>query len=394
LWSSAVAQDAQPSAGISASRPIATGELLALTAEGGVNIREANAERTVTPDELVVWGRFRESARGPLILLSDGSALAADPIGLSRDEVRVDSRLLGELVLPRNVVRGGMLRIPAEQLARDRLQDRIFQRREAQDWLLLANGDELTGQIVGQRYDAQERAELLSFKALGAEQPTDLPLHRVAAFAFDNVLVDDLTPRGKYFLAGLRDGSQLQVASVAERAGRWELALASGIKIRLEDESLREDLVAWQPLGTKVKYLSDLRTIGYKHIPFLTVQWPYFSDRNCLGGGLRAGGEVYPKGLGMHSTSRLAYAVPAGYGQFRAELALDDVSGTRGSVVFRVFTAGEDGVWKNAYESPVVRGGDAPLSMAVDPAVGGCAPNPRNERAAASRIAVAMPSVP
>jgi hypothetical protein len=366
LAGGAFAQDASTLAGISVSGPLLQGELRGFADEGGIKLRDDKGERTLTPDELVVWGRFRESERGPLIVLSDGGTLVADLLGISREECRVDSRLLGELVLPRQAVRGVVLRVPADRLARDQLRARIASRREPQDWLLLANGDELTGQILGQRYDADERVELLSFTATGAEKSTELPLQRIAAMAFDSVLVDDLTPRGKYFLAGLRDGSLLRALSVAQRAGRWELALACGVKLRLEGESLNEDLVAWQPLGSKVTYLSDLRTTGYKHIPFLTVEWPYHNDRNCLGGQLRAGGAVYPKGLGMHSTSRLAYTFPAGARQFCAELALDAASGVRGSVVYRVFIAGEDGAWQPAYESSVVRGGESPLPIAVD----------------------------
>ncbi len=366
LYAPAMAQDSPPLAGLAVDGPLATGALAGFTADGGVVIRGEEAKRTLAPDELVAWGTFRESTRGPLILLSDGSTLVADPIGLTRAEVRIDSRLLGEFVLSKHVVRGIVLRVPAAAPARDQLLQRVVQRRDAHDWLLLANGDELTGQIMGQRYDEQQRVELLTFTATGAKQPTELPLQRIAALAFDNVLVDDLAPRDTHFLAGLRDGSQLRVASVAERSGRWELTLAAGLKLRLEDESLSEDLIAWQPLGTKVAYLSDLRTTSYKHIPFLTIEWPYFADRNCLGGQLRVGDAVYPKGLGMHSTSRLAYTIPAGYRQFQAELALDAAADSRGSVIFRVFVAGDDGAWQAAYESPVVRGSDPPLPVRVD----------------------------
>ena len=38
----------------------------------------------------------------------------------------------------------------------------------------------------------------------------------------------------------------------------------------------------------------------------------------------------------------------------------------RGGAIFRVFTAGDDGKFKAAYESPVIRGGDAPVPITVD----------------------------
>jgi hypothetical protein len=68
----------------------------------------------------------------------------------------------------------------------------------------------------------------------------------------------------------------------------------------------------------------------------------------------------------MHSTSRLAYELDREYQTFAAELALDDAAGARGSAICRVFVAGDDGAFRSAYESPVLRGGEAPVSVSVD----------------------------
>jgi hypothetical protein len=67
----------------------------------------------------------------------------------------------------------------------------------------------------------------------------------------------------------------------------------------------------------------------------------------------------------MPSASRLAYDV-AGYRKFEAEIAIDDAAGLAGSVVFKVVLEAEPGNWATAYESPVVRGGDAPIPISVD----------------------------
>lgn len=75
---------------------------------------------------------------------------------------------------------------------------------------------------------------------------------------------------------------------------------------------------------------------------------------------------MYVKGIGMHSTAQMAYELPEGYRQFQAEIALDDAAGDRGSVIFRVFTNAGDATWKTAYESPIVRGGEAPRSIHAD----------------------------
>jgi hypothetical protein len=98
----------------------------------------------------------------------------------------------------------------------------------------------------------------------------------------------------------------------------------------------------------------------------LETAWPLARDRSTAGGQLRWAEHVYLKGLGMHSASTVACSLDGSYRRFQAELAVDACSGLQGSVVFRVFLYDESGKRTRAFESPIVRGGDAPLAMSVD----------------------------
>ena len=84
-----------------------------------------------------------------------------------------------------------------------------------------------------------------------------------------------------------------------------------------------------------------------------------------MGGPSARAGRVYPKGLGMHSASRLTYRIPSGWERLAAQVAIDQMSGERGSVVFRVELLG-GGQWQEAYRSPIVRGGQPPRGLAVE----------------------------
>ena len=64
----------------------------------------------------------------------------------------------------------------------------------------------------------------------------------------------------------------------------------------------------------------------------------------------RGGNTLCVKGLGMHSASRLSYALTRPYRHFQAELAIDGQTGG-GSVGFRMFVDGQV-----RYASPIVRG--------------------------------------
>ena len=87
-------------------------------------------------------------------------------------------------------------------------------------------------------------------------------------------------------------------------------------------------------------------------MPYLDLSWPYHNDRNVTGGLLRCGGRLYLKGLGVHSAARLSYALDGRYRRFQAELGIDDSTGGRGSVEFRVLVDG-----RQRYASGPIRGG-------------------------------------
>ena len=131
-------------------------------------------------------------------------------------------------------------------------------------------------------------------------------------------------------------------------------------------KTTRERLVAIQPLDGKAIYLSDLKPAAYKHIPYLSLSWPFVTNASVAGGPLRVGGKLYLKGLGMHSAARVTYDLDGSYRWLRSELAIDDAAENAGSVEFRVFVDSGDGRWQSRFASPIQRGGQAPTSMSVD----------------------------
>jgi hypothetical protein len=68
----------------------------------------------------------------------------------------------------------------------------------------------------------------------------------------------------------------------------------------------------------------------------------------------------------MHSPARITYELDGPYKRFDAEVAVDAEAGSRGSVVFRVFTDDGSGSWQQRAKSEIVRGGQAPVPISVD----------------------------
>lgn len=86
--------------------------------------------------------------------------------------------------------------------------------------------------------------------------------------------------------------------------------------------------------------------------------------RSTIGTPLRIGKRDFARGLGAHSTSAILLRLPPGAKSFQAQVGVDnnfDTGGQRGSVIFSVEAGG-----KELFRSPVRRGGEEPLPVAVD----------------------------
>jgi hypothetical protein len=329
--------------------------------KGVVRFSSEGQTRDVPLKQLVRWGhpvetRRRVTVEGrPLarVFLADGGVLVGDLTQIDGERATLFSDLFGGVRLPLGRVRGAILHPPAGRRERERLALRVQQAEGDADRLLLVNGDELVGRLIG----FQENQFQLE-TPLGA---VDAPLEKVAAFLLKPP-PDAERPTGGAVLVGFRDGSLLRATRLSISPKNVRLGLGKDLTF----ESAEPQAVAsLQPLSPLVTYLSDLAPLSYRHVPYLTVAWPYHADRDALGGRLRAGERLYSKGLGLHSASRLAYKLERPAARFAAEVALDDAAKGAGSVVFRVFTS-SGGAWKEAYASGVVRGGDPPVSVSVD----------------------------
>lgn len=351
---------------------------------------DANGEeRLLASSELFAWGRYLDSDRGPQVLLADGGLLVGDVLEMTSDHLRIgDATGLGQFVwgearLPIPTVRGLLFRPPTESLERDLLVRQIVSVTGTQDQVWLSNGDRLAGTFLGAPRPADpDRPPAFRLRVQGKELVVETA--QVLALAFGaggrrepgGKSEPSLSPAGSQTW-GLRDGSLLGVQRVAWSTTRVEITLAGNLRLSTDPAFLLDELCFLRPRSPRWVALSELPVLSYKHVPFLELAWPLGVDRNVLGGRLRAAvpraeGEpaavpVFLQGLGMHSASRVVYDLSGSrFRRFQASLAIDASVRPRGSVIGRVFLAGDDGSWKAVFDSPVVRGTDAPLPIAVD----------------------------
>jgi hypothetical protein len=291
--------------------------------------------------------------------------LAAEVLALRDERLEAHSRLWGDVSLPVARVRGIVFDPPVDALRRDGLWGRILAAAGAHDQLWLDNGDVASGNVLGLRPPrgaAGDSSVVLS--AQGRE--LTMPVDQLDALVFNPALVDTAKPRESHAWVGFRDGSLLCVARIAPRDKLSEVQLPGARPLTTATSRLWEAITYLRPANERVEYLSNGKPAGFRHVPFLETEWPLAPDRSVAGGRLRARGAIHDKGLGMHSTARAAYDLNGRYRRFAAQLAIDDAAGLGGSVTFRVFLDDAAGGWKQAYESPVIRGGAPPVPLSLD----------------------------
>jgi hypothetical protein len=329
-----------------------TGRLVNLTNPWRI-VLQGGDRLSMTGPDLVALRRvdppLRTRMAGSYVLLANGDRIRGIPLFSTQDALRVNSELLGNLEIPLERIQAILLGSMLDQLSREKLERNLLGISRKQDVVVLANGDETSGDFLGLDEDAvrlERNGGAVSIERVG-----------VRAIAFSSDLIS--FPKSKSFYAEmiLSDGSELSVAEV-ELTGnnlRGRTAFDREFVLPLEQ------LFALEFRNGRVKYLSDLEPIEYQHTPYLSLAYPYCRDRCVTGGALSLRGQVFRKGLGMHSRSELTYELNGSFRRFEATVGIDDETAGQGSVNFRVLLDGRE-----AWQSGLITGHSALKRVQVD----------------------------
>jgi hypothetical protein len=341
-----------------------------ITDEGAHEFRVGETNRQVPQETLVRWSTPSTNVTRDEAILVDGTRLVlADSWGgtsslqLVDDRVTLTTNRLGTVELSPKQLRAALLSASTDALRRTNLLDRLLGDSPATDRVYLTNGDALSGRVSRISAPSSSDEAVVLFSLSSETEPVELPVKRIAGIRWGK---DKPDVADGELIVGLRDGSRLVTRVLKSRGDRFSAELACGLVC----DGRLQDVVHLRTLGSQVTYVSDVKEIDYQHEPYLDIAWPYRRDRNVLSGPLVVDGLTYDKGIGMVTAARLTYRVPPDCRRFAAAVAIDAVAideeaARRGSVVFRVYLLRSDD-WQLAFASPVVRGGDSPLSVSVE----------------------------
>ncbi|OAI50789.1 hypothetical protein AYO44_17500 [Planctomycetaceae bacterium SCGC AG-212-F19] len=224
---------------------------------------------------------------------------------------------------------------PAGMERPDLVRRRLLLERRSRDVIWLRNGDQLQGNVV--KLDREALFIEVDRKQVKVDRG------KLAIVAFNNELVRTLRPKEPYAQLVLADGCRLGVASVRLDGNRLTGKTLFGATVTLPLADLR----ALDIRQGRAVYLSDLKPASYHFTPYfprLAYGWVAdgsIGDGSPAGDEMRLAGSTFGKGIGMHSESRISYALDGAYRRFEALVGLDDRGGANGSVRIKVLVDGK-----------------------------------------------------
>jgi hypothetical protein len=329
-----------------------TGPLTRLTADGAVQIGAAPA---IAEADVVALRRrglppphFPHTL--PHVRLANGDRIPGRIQSIENDKLHflADLGTTQEITLPVSALTAIWLTDAAAAWAATPAGIRTLAEKRRQDIVQLTNGDAITGTVIAWPADGPLRID-----AAGRE--IALPRDRVRSIMFSTDLARGAKPRSAFRQITLLNGARLSVRSAELVGDNLRTTTLTGASVRLPLQSV----AAVSVYQGRAVYLSDLKPRAYAHTSYLGVDWQFAVDHNVSGGDLRLGGGTYDKGVGLHSRSRVTFALPPGARRFEAVVGLDEMTGRSGAVMIDVLADG-----KSLFDTrPELTGTEPPKSL-------------------------------
>ena len=279
------------------------------------------------------------------VMVSDGSRLTGSKIALNASELKLTSSDLGVITARKNVIRS--IRFTANDNKLDEAWQKILDRDSKKDVIVVRKDNKLDflAGIAGAIDD-----EVVKFLVDGEEVP--VKRERVYGLIYQPPAATGKTQS----IIDLQGDVKLQSKQIVSKDQNYEVVLASGVSLTVPATQVRSIDFS---LG-KVRQLSHLKPTEVQYVPFWDQVWEYRKDVGPLSSPIMLGGQPYPKGVSIHSKTKLTYRLQGEYRLFQTTMGIDDMSDDTGTLGDVKLTISGDG--KTLLEAEV-KGTDAPRKV-------------------------------
>ncbi|WP_169976639.1 NPCBM/NEW2 domain-containing protein [Tautonia rosea] len=334
---------------------IITGRIRSMSPEGEIAlVDEQGMDHVLRGEDLVKLFRNRPIVTqkvpdAPLVVLPLGDQIRGQLDAANERTISVRSSIFGALSIPLEVVVGFSIMPDLNPQTEERT---LFDLRSADresDRLYLVNGDE--------RDVTFSALDESGVSYLDANRLQKLPKEMVHAVGLDPGLLQIPEIPGRSFDLVFTDATRLRLVDLSVREGRMKGRTRFGVEV----ESPVDRIASIHALSETIVYLSELEAAREVTVAYVGPARPVQKNKTVFGHPITVNGRQFLRGLGTQSRSLVAYRLQPQDQRFQACVALDDLAGPLGNVVFRVLVDGEE-----RYASPPVSSGVDPIAVDVD----------------------------
>ncbi|HSW47223.1 MAG TPA: NPCBM/NEW2 domain-containing protein [Phycisphaerae bacterium] len=283
------------------------------------------------------------------LFLKDGSEIPARIEAGDARTLTVQTRLIDHLNVPVNTLAAIRFLTSSPPGVDDAFANALAERRDTEDTLLVAAGDNIRT-LIGVVESLTSEGGSFRWRQQRIPIQTDRTVGIVFASTAESGPAAATACR-------TRDGSIWAGQLVRGDREAVLLKLAAGQDIRIPVRGLSGIRIN----SDRVKFLDELQPTGYEFEPLGATRRPWRRNRSVANNPLRIAGNSFERGIGMHSKATLSYELTGDFSRFAAVVGIDDGARPRGSVVFRVTADG-----KEVFNSGPVIGQDQPRPILVD----------------------------
>jgi hypothetical protein len=285
--------------------------------ESGVQIAgSGGAAQTVGWDNLLELDHIQPPAAAPAksggfaLYLNGGDEIFGSPVSMADDTLTWQHSVLGKIEVPEDRM-SAIVRVGQSAAG-------IDQPRKA-DIVRLLNGDVTTGVIQSLTDSA------VVIRPADADSSAQIDIANVAAILLADS--DPLAPPpGRAWRVWLDDGSSLRVPLATMQHGQLNVGFMPGHTAPIDPAAV----ASIEQTNGPVRWLTDLTPTQVVYHPFLGENFPPQFDHpvDDPSATIRAKFPPFRHGIGVHSYTKLTYAIPDGFAAFRTQFAVERISGS------------------------------------------------------------------
>lgn len=282
------------------------------------------------------------------ILLNDGSRLTGSQATIKGPQLSLQSPELGAVSIRKNLIKS--LRLAAADPKVEDAWLKLVERESKKDLIVVRKEDKLDF-LAGVSGDIDP--EIVKFLIDGEEVP--VKSERVYGLIFNPAAAT-----GKALASiDLAADVKLSAKQITMDGDKCQVILVSGTTVTVPLTQFRTIDFS---LG-KIRQLSQMKPSDVQYVPQFDVVWEYVPNAGPLKTPISLGGMTYPKGISIHSKTKLSFRLQSEYRRFQTTLGIDDLAddtGLLGDVHLKIM--GDDKVLLEAE----VKGPDEPRKVDLD----------------------------